>query len=46
MNVLSLQCLPDDYTKCPGVSERMRYECIGNGWTVSVIKFILGGLLC
>ncbi len=37
-----LQTLPDGYTA--GVSDTARYKAIGNGWTVDVIAFILGGL--
>lgn len=37
-----LQTLPDNYTE--GVSNSQRYKCIGNGWTVDVIAWILGGL--
>lgn len=37
-----LQTLPDDYTM--GISNTQRYKCIGNGWTVDVIAYILGGL--
>lgn len=36
-----LQTLPDDYTNVEGISRQMRIECIGNGWTVDVIKHIL-----
>ena len=39
-----LQTLPDDYTDAEGVSTQMRYEAIGNGWTVDVIAHILNGL--
>ena len=39
-----LQTLPDDYTSVDGVSTQMRYEAIGNGWTVDVIAHILKGL--
>lgn len=39
-----LQTLPDDYTNVDGVSMQMRYESIGNGWTVDVIAHILKGL--
>ena len=39
-----LQTLPDDYTEAEGVSMQMRYEAIGNGWTVDVIAHILKGL--
>ena len=39
-----LQTLPDDYTSVDGVSPPMRYEAIGNGWTVDVIAHILKGL--
>ena len=34
-----LQTLPDNYTA--GVSDTQRYKCIGNGWTVDVITYIL-----
>lgn len=34
-----LQTLPDNYTE--GVSNAQRYKCLGNGWTVEVIKHIL-----
>lgn len=37
-----LQTLPDNYTA--GISNTQRYKCIGNGWTVDVIAYILGGL--
>lgn len=33
-----LQTLPDNYTE--GVSNTQRYKCVGNGWTVDVIKHI------
>ena len=36
-----LQTLPDDYTKCEGVSESQRYKGIGNGWTAEIIIYIL-----
>ena len=36
-----LQTLPDGYTNAEGVSEKMRIEAIGNGWTVDVIAHIL-----
>lgn len=36
-----LQTLPDDYTKCDGVSETQRFRCLGNGFTVDVIAHIL-----
>lgn len=39
-----LQTLPDNYTNVDGVSERMRIETIGNGWTVDVIAHIFTGL--
>lgn len=38
-----LQGLPDGYTE--GVSDTQRYKCIGNGWTVPVIKHILQQIL-
>lgn len=34
-----LQTLPDDYTDC--LSDGKRYSCIGNGWTVDVIAYLL-----
>ena len=34
-----LQTLPDNYTI--GVSDKDRYEAIGNGWTVDVVSYIL-----
>lgn len=37
-----LQTLPDNYTS--GVSDTNRYKCIGNGWTVDVITYILSHL--
>ena len=37
-----LQTLPDNYTE--GISDRQRYKCLGNGWTVDVIAHIFGGL--
>lgn len=37
-----LQTLPDDYTD--GISKTQRYKCIGNGWTVDVIAYILSYL--
>ena len=37
-----LQTLPDNYTA--GISDTQRYKCIGNGWTVDVIAWILGGI--
>ena len=39
-----LQTLPDFYTDVNGVSEKMKYEAIGNGWTVDVIAHIFKGL--
>ena len=39
-----LQNLPDNYTKCDGVSLAQRKKMIGNGWTVDVIVHILKGL--
>jgi len=35
-----LQTVPDGYTE--GVSNTQRYRMLGNGWTVEVIKHILG----
>ena len=37
------QTLPDGYTSCIG--DAHRYNCIGNGWTVDVIAYILGGII-
>ena len=37
-----LQTLPDNYTD--GISKTQRYKCIGNGWTVDVIAYILSYL--
>ena len=34
-----LQTLPDGYTE--GITERQRFRCLGNGWTVDVIAWIL-----
>ena len=39
-----LQTLPDNYTDVDGVSTQMKYEAIGNGWTVDVIAHILSFL--
>ncbi len=39
-----LQTLPDNYTKCEGVTESARNEAIGNGWTAYVITHIFKGL--
>jgi DNA (cytosine-5)-methyltransferase 3A len=44
------QTLPDNYTafgiddngKTVNISNTQRYKCIGNGWTVDVIAYILG----
>jgi DNA (cytosine-5)-methyltransferase 3A len=38
-----LQNVPDGYTS--GVSDGQRYNMLGNGWTVDVIKHILSGML-
>jgi site-specific DNA-cytosine methylase len=40
VEVERLQTLPDGYTNVNNVSDRMRYESIGNGWTVDVIAHI------
>ena len=37
-----LQTLPDNYTN--HISDSQRYKCIGNGWTVDVVVFILNYL--
>ena len=37
-----LQTVPDDYTN--HVSNTQRYKMLGNGWTVEVIKHILGNI--
>jgi len=34
-----LQTLPDNYTE--GISDTQRYKCIGNGWTVDVIAYLM-----
>lgn len=34
-----LMNLPDNYTA--GISDSQRYKCLGNGWDVSIIKWIL-----
>lgn len=39
-----LQTLPDDFTKCDGVSNSQRYKTLGNGWTVDVIAHIFKAL--
>lgn len=39
-----LQTLPDNYTDVDKVTTQMRYEAIGNGWTVDVIAHIFTGL--
>lgn len=39
-----LQTLPDNYTSILQ-SESQRYKCLGNGWTVDVIAYILKGLV-
>lgn len=42
-----LQGLPDNYTEghyTDKVASSIRYEALGNGWTVSVIKHIFSGL--
>lgn len=43
LEVERLQTLPDNYTS--GVSDRHRYEAIGNGWTVDVVAHIFKNLL-
>ncbi len=35
-----LQTLPDEY--CKAISEAAAWKCLGNGWTASVISYILG----
>lgn len=37
-----LQTVPDDYKFC--TSETQQYRCLGNGWTIEVIKHILSFL--
>lgn len=37
-----LQTLPVGYTE--GISDRQRFKCLGNGWTVDVIAHIFTGL--
>lgn len=39
-----LQTMPDNYTKCDGVSDSQRYKVLGNGWTCDVIAWIFKGL--
>jgi len=39
-----LQTLPDNYTNVEGVSDNMKIECIGNGWTVDVIAHVLSNI--
>lgn len=34
------QTLPDDYTKLEGISNKSRYETVGNAWTLRVISHI------
>lgn len=36
------QTLPDFYTDVDSVSTKMKYEVIGDGWTVDVIAWIFG----
>lgn len=38
-----LQAVPDNYTDC--VSDTRRYQMLGNGWTVSVIKYIFSHMV-
>lgn len=38
-----LQTLPDNYTE--GICDTHRYQCIGNGWTIDVIAWILRFLI-
>lgn len=38
------QTLPDGYTAVSGLSDNQRLECIGNGWTIDVISYLLSGL--
>ena len=38
-----LQTLPLGYTK--GISNSERFKCIGNGWTIEVIKHLFTHLL-
>lgn len=39
-----LQGLPDNYTNVAEVSPEQRRRLVGNGWSIPVIKHILGGL--
>ena len=39
-----LQTVRVGYTDVPGLSNTARYKMLGNGWTVDVIKHILGNL--
>lgn len=36
------QCLPDNYTL--GFSDAIRQKCIGNGWTIDIISFLLNNI--
>lgn len=42
--VEQLQGLPKGYTDVGGVSEGRRIHCIGNGWTIPVIRHLLSGI--
>lgn len=37
-----LQTLPEGYTDC--LSRREAVNCIGDGWTIKVIEYLLSGL--
>lgn len=39
-----LQTLPDNYTNFKGISDKDRYEMLGNGWTVDVVAHIFKGI--
>lgn len=43
IEVERLQTLPDNYTY--GIPNKYRYQCVGNGWTVDVIKELLRGII-
>jgi DNA (cytosine-5)-methyltransferase 3A len=36
-----LQTLPENYTNVSGITNDARIRCIGNGWTIDVIKHLL-----
>ena len=40
----TLQTLPKNYTKVPGVTQGERWHGIGNGWTIDVVAHIFKGM--